>query len=101
MGRSARSREEVASHATWNARFREKVASQATWNGRFREKVPIQVTWNALAENDRTFQRAAAAVEALARFGGRDDIADKVRPSARRPGLPAEEEVEPTPAPEG
>lgn len=57
----------------------------------------------ALAENDRTFQRTAAAVEALARFGGRDDIADKVRPSARRPGLPAEEEGEgePKPAPEG
>lgn len=53
----------------------------------------------ALADNDRVFQRVGSAVEALARLAGREDLANKVRPSARRPGLPEEAADEPAPAP--
>lgn len=52
----------------------------------------------ALATNDRTFGRSAAAISALASAGGLDDLAAKVKPSGRRPGRTASEEED---APEG
>ncbi len=48
----------------------------------------------ALAANDRTFTRGAAVISALAAAAGLDDLADKVKPSGRRPGRTAAEDEE-------
>jgi hypothetical protein len=53
----------------------------------------------ALAANDRSFSRGAAAIAALAAVGGLDDLADKVKPSGRRPGRTAVEDGETVEAP--
>jgi hypothetical protein len=46
----------------------------------------------AFATNDRTFTRGAALLASLAAAAGLDDLADKVRPSGRRPGRTAAED---------
>lgn len=52
----------------------------------------------AIADYDRTFSLTASLLEVLLRFAGETTLADKVRPSSRRPGVTADVE-EPTPSP--
>lgn len=83
------------------ANLAELEASLSTVAREVREgEATLSAKTKALTENDRVYQRAASAIEALARLGGREDIADKVRPSTRRPGLAEEGTVEPQPTPQ-
>jgi hypothetical protein len=50
----------------------------------------------AFEENDRVFGTVARVAEGLLALAGRGDLADRVRPSRRRPGVTEAEEVSPT-----
>lgn len=52
----------------------------------------------AIADYDRTFSLTASLLEVLLRFAGETTLADKIRPSSRRPGVTADVEA-PTPTP--
>jgi hypothetical protein len=62
-----------------------------------REQRELQITLmaknRALAEHDACFMTVARTLEALFRLAGLTELADRVRPSARRPGQ-VEEEIE-------
>lgn len=49
-------------------------------------QVTLAAKNEALEQSDKTFLRSAALVEALARFVGLIDVADRIRPSSRKPG---------------
>ena len=49
----------------------------------------------AIEENDRAFAAVAKATEGLLMLADRKDLADRVRPSRRRPGVVEAEELEP------
>jgi len=51
---------------------------------------------NAMEANDRTFSAVANITEGLLMLAGRRDLADRVRPSRRRPGVVEAEEPGPT-----
>jgi hypothetical protein len=53
----------------------------------------------AMSRNDAAFSRAAAWITESFRLGGLDDLAARVRPSGRRPGVLAAEEEAPVAAP--
>jgi hypothetical protein len=56
-----------------------------------REAEQTQAAKNAAVEAyDRRFSRVANLLQALLRFAGQDELAEKVRPSTRRPGVTAE-----------
>lgn len=57
-------------------------------------KTTLAAKTAALTAHDRIFGRTASLLAALASFGGLDEIAATVRPSARRSGRTAAEEVE-------
>jgi hypothetical protein len=62
-----------------------------------REQRELQITLmnknRALAEHDACFMAVARTLEALFRLAGLNELADRVRPSARRPGQ-VEDEIE-------
>ena len=49
----------------------------------------------AVDNNDQTFQAVASVAEGLLSLAGRKDLADRVRPSRRRPGVTEAEESDP------
>ena len=53
---------------------------------------------SAVEANDRTFSGVAKTAEGLLTLAGRRDLADRVRPSKRRPGVVEAEESPPEPA---
>lgn len=64
------------------------------------EQLALGVRDEALRHHDSTYQGVATALEGLYRLAGRADLADLVRPTARRrQGLPEPADTAPTPAP--
>lgn len=72
---------------------------QAAFRDVAKEAAELGVTQTAkdkaLAAHDKTFSGVANILEGLLTLAGRDDLADRVRPSARRPGsVEAEDDAE-------